>query len=1698
MATQQRSPEEYKRAYEYHRSQGNAEEAKRVANLYRQHLATQDTDNAFEYSIDQAQRLIGKGIEAGGRAVGLEGVEQYGTTLKEQQDKDIAAGGYQPSYNKGLRETFQQDGVGPALGWLGEKTAENAASAAVALGGTAAAAFTYPVSAPLAYVIGAATTVGSAALGAGESAFEQEEKTGAYDARLASGVGVLIGLLDKFGAGKVIPKERLMKMTAEQIGKELGEKGYKQAAAVLLKRTGIEAGTEAAQEGLSMASAAARGGQYTPQEIGDRTLEAAALGGTTSIAAQTGMGTIQSATNLVRREPGKPVTERQSQAQASFAQRLSQKVEESARADGPAYDLRDVDPDSRSGAKGAIDSAHSDMAKRLKTLVNLLKSRLKPESTDTLDDVLAKSDAAVAAIKAKNKVKNVVDVSDFEAFEALAGNTAEGQEAINLMHEMNELTRVYSEGLTGGVSRYTDVMSPVGSLDNYSNTGGVMQQYARPIATAALAAANPGLAAAQVGSWATGRAIDKVTGRRSRIAKYVAKNQGMPGQSQPTSPSLRDAEVAAQNAEADAKEAERLRQEQLDQESRQASLDLARENAPPNPESPQGIFELGTALDRNGIAQVLRILKRTADPEVARWIQAYETSVATGGQVDYRLIRKINAFVDRSPVYKGLMGNRVRNQGVVQNAVQQQLNQQQQNYERGRKDNHAFLDELMEALKADGSVPHKQKAVLLNALGQMKLDLGSDPVGAVKALADRLLEQDVSQQAIGQYFVPYIERVMQQQSAKQDKQRAAEDVASLAEEATSPPLKKKILEGDDPVQESREPLLPPAALDADTPSFTKKKQNQESLSSSPKEDYELSQLSSKKFKRYGSRHPLRELRREIAAKREKRRLLDLQDHDPLSDPLSIRLAKKQLKVKNQEQKIKDQEWKARILDNPNTKFWTKTDFALINSELDYGREHSSHALRINKANLKGLVSALKKAGWEVAYTSKHNNLVSSYYMTKDGVEVRVSDHELPTTPEREHNHSQGLRGTWNHEVIVSNRTSIAEQLAEIAQFTIIDADTPSFIKKKQNQESLSSDPVQESRLTTPVLTETQSDKTTAERRKDAAVAGFDTSTVYYHGTGSPITSFEKSKRGLSTRATSAQNGFWFSDSVQTAGSYANHSATYVRVHNLVKEAEDASVVYGDELIDADTMLFLDSLITKAGIKAISFEKDSNGTPLAVSGHDAYDKLLEAAEKLEAKFDSGDRNSGQNIIPVYLPKDSDLLVKAMDGKSFDDDGVSLEINQLMRKAEMTGKKGVKLLNLNDSVGLANDASTHIAIFEPSNIRSVNAQFDPSKVDSDALAASTVPILTQPEESPPRQLPFNFNTPTVGQIKDKLEDATDVVDFVIGKEGTRFENGITSLADVEKLAAMLDVSINVINTVKDAEATLGPVVRGNYGGGNAGTSGVINIRSPQMLGSNSGFLLTLLHEVSHAVEGQTQTQEPETGYNYISEHPKGSKAEDDVAIRATSLREALTYVLYQSRTGEKYFGHLGVKLPSVKDSRKIQVEIDKLQDEGTPVTFPGVPESQKDAAVRIRPTLEMYLGSYSKQVAEHLKKGGYKPSDFNWDSLMQRMYDDNYTSAKEEFANFERYLKGTPEFGVDPVLMYLADPKFMKKNLPTTAKFIRDIINKGNMPIELHSNPLVTVFAILLAGIGTALGGGEEDEEQQQGPGVLTPGPAALTI
>jgi hypothetical protein len=569
------------------------------------------------------------------------------------------------------------------------------------------------------------------------------DKPNAEDWTYATGTSVGVGAMNAIAPGASGTAKRMLIEGATEGGQSVVE----QVGSTALTKKGLEVDPrQAVAEGI--------------------------IGGTSAGMVDTSVSTAKAAANLVRgtnrnsKAKLEDVSEEEMQAKASFAQTLAAIAEEEN------LDLTNIDRTSTKGARQAIDLAHKRLVGDLKARIKDLKPRLAVTDQDTLSELEDKIFANLAQDEARTKVKNKVGSREKEAFIKLAGDTYEGQLSLNLMLQLDELTAIHSEGYKGGVSRVTDQLAPLGlGGEGYDVSRANAEQVFRPVLSVAAASQTGGLSLIpQAAIWGGGRLIDKARGGRSRVKAYVDKNQNNPGQTLPDeSTSLRNQNIETQQAEAAEAEAARLRQEQLAQESREADLDLARENAPPNPESPQGIFELGTALDRSGIAQVLRVIKRTADSEVSRWIQAYETSVATGGQVDYRLVRKINGFVDKNPVYKGLMGNRVRNQGVVQGAVQQQLSQKEQNYERGRKDNLAEAARITEAINADGTIKNViHKALLLNTLEKMQMNLGKNPVATLQKMAIRLEEKGVPSETVEKYLGQYLQRVMAQQGAKEE------------------------------------------------------------------------------------------------------------------------------------------------------------------------------------------------------------------------------------------------------------------------------------------------------------------------------------------------------------------------------------------------------------------------------------------------------------------------------------------------------------------------------------------------------------------------------------------------------------------------------------------------------------------------------------------------------------------------------------------------------------------------------------------------------------------------------------------------------------------------------------------------------------------------------------------------------------------
>ena len=143
---------------------------------------------------------------------------------------------------------------------------------------------TAPFSVPVVYLIGGATILGSGIVSTGEVAEEMEQQTGTYNDAVAIGAGTIMAILDRFGAGRVVPRDELLSMTGKELIKKLGEEGKVDAAREIGKRIGksvaFEGGTEGLQEGVVLGSTALTGGEYTGEQIADRLLEGVVLGGT--------------------------------------------------------------------------------------------------------------------------------------------------------------------------------------------------------------------------------------------------------------------------------------------------------------------------------------------------------------------------------------------------------------------------------------------------------------------------------------------------------------------------------------------------------------------------------------------------------------------------------------------------------------------------------------------------------------------------------------------------------------------------------------------------------------------------------------------------------------------------------------------------------------------------------------------------------------------------------------------------------------------------------------------------------------------------------------------------------------------------------------------------------------------------------------------------------------------------------------------------------------------------------------------------------------------------------------------------------------------------------------------------------------------------------------------------------------------------
>ncbi|MAV08247.1 MAG: hypothetical protein CMQ88_03485, partial [Gammaproteobacteria bacterium] len=429
--------------------------------------------------------------------------------------------------------------------------------------------------------------------------------------------------------------------------------------------------------------------------------------------------------------------------------------------------LKDVDTGSNQGARAAIDNLHVKYASDIDQNVADLKERLKITDDDSRSEAFEKVKANAAKRKAKNKVKNRVDQSDLDVIEKLAGDTQEGSELLALMRKSNELSALANKPVKGGLSQFTDIFNPLDTDGRFDFTRAI----SAPVSgLGAISTSGASLIPAAVG-----RGVDAVTGRRSRVARYVNQNRGDNAvKGNPNLPSLRtQKQVEAQQAEQqklvdDARKRERAAEAAL--------INLQRGNPPkgdpndPRP-SPQYQVEAASGLTRKGVGKALKAVRRTR-PDLINAANGYQQMLERGeGTTVPRLndlIAEIKGLRQRRPELFSAGDTQQPQVGQGQPQQQQPAvtppspEQRQQ----GIDDNNKVLDEIVETATKDKQLSKLDKARVKQAVAEMRLNLGPNPAQRISDIIEDSVATADKPSIVRTYLQKYLTRVRKQQRSR--------------------------------------------------------------------------------------------------------------------------------------------------------------------------------------------------------------------------------------------------------------------------------------------------------------------------------------------------------------------------------------------------------------------------------------------------------------------------------------------------------------------------------------------------------------------------------------------------------------------------------------------------------------------------------------------------------------------------------------------------------------------------------------------------------------------------------------------------------------------------------------------------------------------------------------------------------------------
>ncbi len=465
---------------------------------------------------------------------------------------------------------------------------------------------------------------------------------------------------------------------------------------------------------------------------------------------------------------------------------VARQLQELAKANG--YNLKDIDNSSEGGAKQALEDLRQGNNETITGLVAVLKPLLSPKNAKSLEDLLLNYTQASAGIKgAKKKVSSRVTQDQLDAARRLVGGLKEGQELLNALQKSNVITDLFKRGVQGGVSRFTDLFNPI-------SMAGAGYNAPKIAANAMLGSGLPmitqgGTIPAQGALWVMGRLTDAMTGRRSKVARFVRQNTGKFGLPTPEGPSIIAAEqLKEQKAAASKNQAKAIRASLAQFNTKMNVADFE--------QSPIGNFLFRTGLDKQGLIDVVSMMSK--DPDIANdpgmlalidqinenlaggenQIEALSDAILAVGAYAQQNAPHLIKFQPDSPSLLRSFDPSASpevSSGAPQQATQdpQQSGRQftsPENYQAGIEANVELADTLQSTLSADPDVSVTDKGQLLSVLEGLKQPL-TNPTVQLQTDIEALQRNEVSSEAIDKYVRPYLDRVTNQREQRSRLQR---------------------------------------------------------------------------------------------------------------------------------------------------------------------------------------------------------------------------------------------------------------------------------------------------------------------------------------------------------------------------------------------------------------------------------------------------------------------------------------------------------------------------------------------------------------------------------------------------------------------------------------------------------------------------------------------------------------------------------------------------------------------------------------------------------------------------------------------------------------------------------------------------------------------------------------------------------------